>query len=93
MRWAETHAPPLLQPALPSLHFISWAIRVLVESLSWVEFHCPGIEVTEPRVPPPHLINVLIDRQESDKFMTENVADEDVLTAPRELAVVFYTPH
>jgi hypothetical protein len=44
-----------------------------IDGLSRVAFHRPSIEVTEPRVPPPDLIHVLINRQESDQLAASTV--------------------
>src|SRR5947209_7557281 len=70
-----------------------WAIHKSVQRFPWIELHCPRIEVTKPRVPPPDLINVLCDRQEPEDFSTKHGADKYMLIVPPELAMILHASH
>jgi hypothetical protein len=59
----------------------------LIDCLSRIELHRPGIEVTEPPLSPPDLVHVLIDGQEPDDLTTQDGADEHMFVAPCEFAV------
>lgn len=58
-----------------------------------IELHCPGIEVTEPGASPPNLIDIFVDRQETENLTAENGADKYMLVIPPKLTVVFYPSH